>query len=141
MRRRFWNWALNHNKKKNNMWTIGNIDNTVVLTREQALEIAKDKEFINTVLGYEQGLEEEEILENFYEDIANGTFMLSFFEDHNEHMDYVGRMFETLKRLKVEGDITFGSLDGDNSGSFWGYRFDGKGDGKYLTGEVKFTVI
>lgn len=67
---------------------------------------------------------------------------LSFNIDHMEWMDYIANSEEiktTLKKHKVKGDICFGSLEGDNAGSFWGYRFDGKGGMKTLTGELTWS--
>ncbi len=68
---------------------------------------------------------------------------LSFNSDHMEHMDYLADSAEIVQVLtehKVEGDICFGSLDGDNAGSFWGYRFDGKGGMKPLEGTIEWYV-
>jgi hypothetical protein len=50
---------------------------------------------------------------------------LTFNADHWEHMDYVWQeeVLSVLLEYKVNGDITFGSLEGDNEGEFWGYRF------------------
>jgi hypothetical protein len=67
---------------------------------------------------------------------------LQFNSDHNEHMDYLANhdnMLEILKKHKVKGDICFGSLQGDNDGSFWGYRFDGEGGLKTLTGTILYV--
>lgn len=66
---------------------------------------------------------------------------LYFDEDHCEHMDYMETpgLFEILKKYKVNGDITFGSLEGDNAGNFWGYRFT-NGVMANLVGHVSFTA-
>lgn len=68
---------------------------------------------------------------------------LYFNPDHMEDMDYLAsylasseQVINILKRYEVEGDICFGSLGGDNTGSFWGYRFDGKGGMKSLQGKL-----
>jgi len=58
--------------------------------------------------------------------------LLYFNPDHSEWMDWLGsgdtdHLIAVLKKHKVRGDICFGSLEGDNAGSFWGYRFDGAG--------------
>lgn len=64
---------------------------------------------------------------------------LSFDSDHMEHMDYLWnkKIQKVLKKHHVNGDITFGSLEGDNCGQFWGYRFT---DGvlSLLKGKVVF---
>lgn len=62
---------------------------------------------------------------------------LEFNPDHMEHMDYVWQeeFLEIAKKHKFNGDITFTSADGDNSGSNWGYRFK-DGEMKNLTGKV-----
>lgn len=62
---------------------------------------------------------------------------LLFNPDHMEHMDYIGshpNVVKILKRYNVAGDICFSSLEGDNAGKSWGYRFDGKGGMKKLDG-------
>ena len=68
------------------------------------------------------------MLEDLFECYEN-EYYLMFISDHMEHMDYLWNesIINKLKEMKVKGDITFGSLDGDNAGDNWGYRFDGKG--------------
>lgn len=64
---------------------------------------------------------------------------LYFSADHMEHIDWLERhedILPTLAALMVKGDICFGSLEGDNAGAFWGYRFDGQGSFKRLRGDV-----
>lgn len=78
---------------------------------------------------------------NVWDDIDDVTYEnhLFFNEDHMEWMDFIGdneKIVTILKKAKVKGDICFGSLEGDNAGSFWGYRFDGKGGMKKLCGSV-----
>ncbi len=123
------------------MWSISNIDNSVTLTKKQALELGKDKEYVRIIGDHytENPYESQaEMLEDLF-DYYNKKYYLKFISDHMEHMDYVSEVMEKLKELKVKGDITFGSLDGDNSGSNWGYRFDGKGGMKTLTGVLTFV--
>lgn len=69
---------------------------------------------------------------------------LSFNSDHAEHMDYLAneygqKIIAVLNKHQVRGDICFGSLEGDNAGCFWGYRFDGKGNMKELTGKIVWS--
>lgn len=102
-------------------WTIGLISNTVTISEacEQELQQFADNLSLDSM-----------VLEG----------KLFFDRDHYEHMDYLKNppVLETLAKHKVNGEITFGSLEGDNSGRFWGYRFQ---DGKLtkLVGEVVFT--
>ena len=126
------------------MWSISNIDNTVALTKKQAIALGNVEEYKDTVGGHYSNYKyenQEEMLEDLF-DYYNKKYYLKFIEDHMEHMDYFGstkKIEEKLKELKVKGDVTFGSLDGDNSGSNWGYRFDGKGGMKTLTGVLTFV--
>jgi len=48
-----------------------------------------------------------------------------FDSDAMEHMDCVNDddVLAIFKKHKVNGDIFFGSVEGDNAGEFWGYRF------------------
>jgi len=122
-------------------WSISNISNTVHLNKKQALELSKDREFLLAVAG-ETDVEydsDEDRLYDLFESNKKNKYDLIFSEDHMEHMDYVSSISDKLKELKVKGDITFGSLEGDNEGSYWGYRFDGTGGMKTLTGVVTFV--
>src|SRR3989344_5627059 len=72
---------------------------------------------------------------------VSGDGRLRFSENDAEEMDYLGsddysQVIEILKKHKVKGDICFGSLEGDNKGDFWGYRFDGEGGMKHLKGKI-----
>lgn len=111
------------------MWSIGKVVNTVEISED----CAKD-------LFAAQG-DERYIWSSLEEVTYQGK--LSFNPDHMEHMDFLGcdedrAMVEILKKHKVKGDICFGSLEGDNRGRFWGYRFDGKGGMKKLVGHLEF---
>jgi hypothetical protein len=72
----------------------------------------------------ENGL--EEATEN-----ADGLYEVTFEPDHMEHMDFVWKeeFLDTMKIGKANGRALFGSLEGDNSGEFWGYSFE---DGKMV---------
>ena len=119
-------------------------ENGVKLTKKQAIELSKVSEYKETVSGYygdHKYDSQDEMLEDLFECYEN-KYYLMFNSDHMEHMDYIWgeeKIKEKLKELKVKGDITFGSLDGDNAGSNWGYRFDGKGGMKTLTGVLTFV--
>jgi hypothetical protein len=69
---------------------------------------------------------------------------LYFNPDHMEWMDYVNTntewMVPILNKYNVKGDICFGSLEGDNEGTFWGYRFDGNGNMSPLTGKLEWIM-
>jgi hypothetical protein len=77
------------------------------------------------------------------EEVLDEDKHLTFNRDNMEHMDYLSSetpVIPILCRHKVKGDICFGSLEGDNEQTFWGYRFDGKGGHKYLEGEIDWYV-
>ncbi|MBI3632723.1 MAG: hypothetical protein HY226_00365 [Candidatus Vogelbacteria bacterium] len=112
------------------MWSISETVNNVRITKKCARELFKAQDY------------EEELWSSLEYVTSEGN--LYFNPDHNEHMDYLGthdNMTEILKRHKVKGDICFGSLEGDDEGSFWGYRFDGKGGMVKLSGEVVYTEV
>lgn len=125
------------------MWSISNIDNTVALTKEQAIELMNQKTYTKFMGGYYVDADnptENDLLE-YYFDLYEGKYYLMFLSDHMEHMDYVWKIEKELKKLKVQGDITFSSLDGDNAGTSWGYRFDGNGGMKKLKGVLTFVEV
>ena len=127
------------------MWSITNTENGVKLTKKQAIELSNIAEYKETVSGYygdHKYDSQDEMLEDLFE-YDDKKYYLMFNPDHMEHMDYLWNesIINKLKEMKVKGDITFGSLDGDNSGSNWGYRFDGKGGVKHLTGVITFIEV
>lgn len=105
------------------MWSIAEIDNTVEISNKCAKELLK----IDPECRWNNRLDRL---------VMDGK--LYFNPDDYEGMDFVydEDVQKVLKKHKVKGDITFGSLDGDNFGSFWGYRFDGKGGMVELRGEL-----
>jgi hypothetical protein len=109
------------------MWRIGLISNTVAITDECAKDLFAATGPENP--WYEEG------------DVA-WRGKLSFNEDHYEHMDYVNRpaILAVLAQHRVNGDITFGSLEGDNRGAYWGYRF-ADGVMTKLKGRVVFEPV
>ena len=109
-------------------WSISEMKNEVKISKACADELFEA-----------QGGENGEIWYNRNEVLSNG--FLTFNIDHMEHMDWLGtndKLVAILKKHKVRGDICFGSLEGDNQGEFWGYRFDGAGGMKTLTGGTAF---
>jgi hypothetical protein len=113
-------------------WSIANLENTVEISKELSTELFKVGE------NYDIWYSEDEV---------TWKGKLQFNPDHSEHMDYL--QYEDIKQLliqhKVEGRITFGSLEGDNAGDFWGYEFyvNGDGDGamSLLTGRIEWTDV
>jgi hypothetical protein len=108
------------------MWSIALIDNTVAID-------AKCAEALYDQYGGLADWDEDDLAY-----LKEGG-RLYFNSDHYEHMDYVGHsvVLAVLKEHKVNGDITFGSLEGDNAGRFWGYRFK-NGNLTRLKGTVTF---
>lgn len=108
-------------------WSIGLTENTVKISSKCAKELFKAQDEDNKV---------------WYspEEVAyNGK--VTFNSDHMEWMDWLANnndLVEVLKKHKVKGDICFGSLEGDNDGEFWGYRFDGKGGVTKLKGKILY---
>jgi len=95
-------------------WSINLIENTVQISQECASDLFN--------AGKEIGIwyDEEEVSKD-------GN--LRFNPDHMEHMDYLcnDEITAVLEQHKVNGEVTFCSYEGDNAGSYWGYRFkDGK---------------
>lgn len=121
-------------------WNISNIDNDVKLSKAQALELAKTPEYLRIVgdsYTTPKFDSDAACLSELFEKFGS-KYLIIFNPDHMEHMDYVSSISKILNKIKAKGDITFGSMDGDNSGEFWGYRFDGKGGMKKLVGNVTF---
>ncbi len=108
-------------------WSIGLVTNEVEISKACAKELFE--------------VQDKDELWYDVRDVTDSG-RLTFNTDHAEHMDYLGsidnRITDVLRKHKVKGDICFGSLEGDNDGSFWGYRFDGKGGMKTLTGRVVY---
>jgi hypothetical protein len=120
-------------------WSIALIENTVevpsglaedLVTADKYQEVFYDVDDVTTKVRTGKGKNQKQVVR------------LHFNPDHMEHMDWVsrGELQATLCLHKVKGDILFGSLEGDNDGEFWGYRFDGKGGMKTLTGQVQWSV-
>lgn len=107
------------------MWRIGLLESSIKVDKKLQTKLFKLNEYEGD-LWYDKDY------------IVNCTGHLAFDEDHMEHMDYLWRedVQECLREGKAKGRALFGSLDGDNAGSFWGYEFDGKGGMKKLTGEI-----
>ncbi len=112
-------------------WRIGIIKNTVEISKKCARALFKAQSPKGEIW-------------NELEDVTYKG-KLSFNDDHGEWMDFLGsgnneKFIGVLKKHEAMGDICFGSLEGDNAGSFWGYRFDGKGGMQKLIGEVTYKI-
>jgi hypothetical protein len=105
-------------------WNIGIIKNEVDVTQECVEEL---QSWLQDTLG--------ECDDLYYDGKIN------FNEDWHESMDFL--FYEEaqaiLRKHAVTGDICFGSLEGDNAGQFWGYRFDGKNPVINLEGTLSFN--
>lgn len=115
------------------MWTIGCAVNTVIISNECAHDLFDEAQSY-----------EGEIWNDCDEVIDKKTGLLQFNPDHMEYMDYLtdhDKVIKILKRYNAEGDICFGSLEGDNAGQFWGYRFDGQGGMKKIKGKLVWEEI
>lgn len=110
------------------MWTIECLVNTAVISNDCAHDLFEEAQDY-----------EGELWGDYEEVIDKNVGLLRFNPDHMEHMDYLAthdNVIKILKRHNVKGDICFGDLEGDHAGSFWGYRFDGKGGMKHLRGRL-----
>ncbi len=107
-------------------WSIVNLVNTVEVPSKCVRELFDKQEYDGQIWYSKDSV------------VCNGK--LVFNPDHLEHMDYVNNknVLGVLKKYKVKGEICFGSLEGDNKGSFWGYSFDGKGNVKKLEGKIQW---
>jgi hypothetical protein len=66
---------------------------------------------------------------------------LYFDPDHMEHMDWLAdkEVQEILVKHNVTGFIGFGDLEGDNAGSFWGYRLE-QGQCREVSGTITWEA-
>lgn len=105
-------------------WYITNVSNTIKVTPECAAELAEKADWVFDDPEY----------------VCDEDGLITFCEDHMEHMDYLHEPIiqKVLMKHKVTGEATFASSQGDNKGQSWGHRFV---DGKYtlLTGKTTHT--
>lgn len=111
------------------MWRIALLENTVTgVTKELA------EELINTT--------DAECIEDIWND-HNNTFY--FNDDWFEHMDWLchnKRAHDIIDKHGLSGTVKFGSLNGDNSGEFWGVEFTDNGlSAKTLRGDIVWSVV
>lgn len=116
------------------MWRIEVIDNTLKINKKTAQDLLKENKKL-----------EKTGQEIWYDldDITDCDGCIKFNRDHYEHMDFLDNrpgIVKVLKANKAKGRVTFGCLDGDQFGQFWGYEFDGKGGMKKLTGTLTWET-
>lgn len=109
-------------------WSIALIQNTVVVPEEERMAVAKklikvtDKFWdFKSEIDFDEEVPGLEALAAVFD---NGK--LVFDGDDMEHMDYVTGNDEACAALAAAGAtgrLTFGSLEGDNRGTFWGVEF------------------
>lgn len=77
-----------------------------------------------------------------YPDKVVDGYKIDFDHDAMEHMDYLheDEVQKILNDGYAEGDVCFGSLEGDNSGQFWGYRFTPGEQAKDLNGRISWEI-
>jgi hypothetical protein len=112
------------------MWSIAVTENTVKISKKCADELFACQSYGGEIW--------------YGREAVTYQGKLCFNEDHMEHMDFLShneKIRAILKKHKVKGDICFGSLEGDNAGSFWGYRFDGRGGMQELVGQLKYEPV
>ena len=94
-------------------WNISCVVNNMVIGPRKAMDLF---DLLKEDMGWDH-------LECMYDD---KTCLLKFNADDMEHMDYLSnRKVQEFLCPGAVGDVCFASLEGDNAGSFWGYRFTG----------------
>jgi hypothetical protein len=121
------------------MWQIACIKNEVEINKKIAKALLKCED--DGLYYWDQECDPLDWNVGFAD--RDGKYRLYFNEDQCEHMDFVGEeeVQKVLCKNKVKGDICFGSLEGDNAGRFWGYRFDGKGGYKRLKAVIAWQEV
>jgi hypothetical protein len=118
-------------------WSIELLENNLKVPKKDRKEVIKAIRKLDLDAHWEY--KDEEYTDGEYDKyFINEDGYLYFNSDHQEHMDWLcdERVQAIIKKTKAIGSVKFGSLEGDNRGSFWGYFFDGKGGMKSLVGEV-----
>ena len=126
-------------------WTIALLENTVLLPADVAVETARKliEENMDTFYevdpDYVDDIADENLL--YYAHLAKkgDGYSLVFSDDDMEHMDWLqDDICLTLARAGATGTVKFGSLEGDNRNSFWGYEFK-QGHYRTLSGTVTWS--
>jgi len=128
------------------MWSINLVTNTVKISKKVAIDLLATNASIAAYCREDAGYlirackgDEPDLIAQIMDDDQR----LIFNPDHYEHMDYVDdrEVQAVLQKHKVKGDICFASEEGDNAGTAWGYRFDGKGGMIPLEGRRSFVPV
>ncbi|WNL50696.1 hypothetical protein RPALISO_109 [Ruegeria phage RpAliso] len=125
-------------------WNIAKLENTVSLSKEQAdelspkiVDLCPDHFYDGDSPFIEESLRDIETGKT----IRTGRYVCHFNSDDLEHMDWLTYNDEVkalLASAGAAGRICFGSLEGDNSGEFWGVEF-ASGHYRPLTGAIHWT--
>ncbi len=109
-------------------WSIGILGN----------DVRFDKETADALTAIEEDIDLYDIVEHW----DDGSYGLCFDPDHHEHMDFLWRdeILAILLKGKANGRVLFGSIEGDNAGSFWGHEFD-NGAYRRLTGSLSWCAV
>lgn len=105
-------------------WTIGVLKNTIIVPKKCAKELVS--------------IEEEFDIQNGESPVDRNR--LCFGDD--EHADWLENdsAIQILEKHQVKGEVLFGSVEGDNAGSFWGYRFIPGQKTVRLRGKIRWTA-
>ena len=101
-------------------WSINVIKNSVII-----LDIEIQKEIIKKIaemMGYDDPYDADLSVERTF----NRDGKIMFHEDDMEHMDFLthnDQICGIIASSGAEGEVCFGSFEGDNKGSFWGVSF------------------
>lgn len=91
-------------------WTVHVIDNTI--TVDESAQVSLEALPVHG-----------DMFADGYGGVSRGKLL--FDDDAMEHIDYLcnPEIRDVLIAHGASGRVTFGALEGDNSGSFWGYEF------------------
>jgi hypothetical protein len=119
------------------MWNIHCLKNSMSIKLNNDQKIFLEDE-IAMIVG--------DTTDNYLIHICEDNYQFEFESEDMEHMDYFGlliqytKVFDLLNSSNGEGEILFGSLEGDNAGEFWGYRFDPHHKLQELQGNVTWKA-
>lgn len=127
-------------------WTIACLENSLYIDKVAALDVAKaalkfcPDAFYDAQANMSDDLTLGKVL--LCQSLTNGEgFKLRFDPDAMEHMDYLTHNKDFCNALAcagAEGRVLFGSLEGDDAGSFWGVDFASK-HYRQVTGKIIWT--
>jgi hypothetical protein len=69
------------------------------------------------------------------------NFRLVFSNDYHNHMDWLAEddVRNVISKHHINGKVCFGSLQGDNFNTFWGYHFE-QGTCYLLHGDIEWKI-